>query len=328
MSSGPVRVAVTQAEPAWLDLTAGVTKTCELIAEAAQNKAQLIAFPECWIPGYPCWIWSRLLDVEMNVAYIKNSLRVDSPEMMQIQSCAKTHAIAVSLGFSENDNNSIYIAQVCIGPDGEIKSHRRKMKPTHMERTIFGDASGECFSSVAELPFGRVGHLSCWEHIQPLLKYFTFSQKEDIHVSAWPSLTPHSGKSDLWSMSAEGCHSLSQTYAVESQAFVLHCTALITEKGVEKMGTGSGALMSSPGGGSSAVFGPDGRRLTEPVDSTTETIIFADLDMDQIIATKLFADATGHYSRPDLMTLNVTKKVKKMVQSDGEPVIVKAMEET
>lgn len=94
------------------------------------------------------------------------------------------------------------------------------------------------------------------------------------------------------------------------------------------MGTGSGALMSSPGGGSSAVFGPDGRRLTEPVDSTTETIIFADLDMDQIIATKLFADATGHYSRPDLMTLNVTKKVKKMVQSDGEPVIVKAMEET
>lgn len=108
----------------------------------------------------------------------------------------------------------------------------------------------------------------------------------------------------------------------------MHCTALITEKGVEKMGTGSGALMSSPGGGSSAVFGPDGRRLTEPVDSTTETIIFADLDMDQIIATKLFADATGHYSRPDLMTLNVTKKVKKMVQSDGEPVIVKAMEET
>jgi predicted amidohydrolase len=57
MSSTPVRVAVTQAEPAWLDLAAGVSKTCELIAEAAQNKAKLIAFPECWIPGYPCWIW-------------------------------------------------------------------------------------------------------------------------------------------------------------------------------------------------------------------------------------------------------------------------------
>ncbi|KAJ5542179.1 Carbon-nitrogen hydrolase [Penicillium sp. DV-2018c] len=323
MTSDPVRVAVTQAEPAWLDLAAGVAKTCELIAQAAENKAKLIAFPECWIPGYPCWIWSRLLDVELNVQYIKNSLRLDSPEMLQIRECAKSHAIAVSLGFSENGNNSIYIAQVCIGPDGEIKSHRRKMKPTHMERTIFGDASGDCFSSVAELPFGRVGHLSCWEHIQPLLKYYTFSQGEDIHVSAWPSLTPHSGKSDLWSMSAEGCQSLSRTYAVESQTFVLHCTALITEKGVEKMGTGEGALMSSPGGGSSAVFGPDGRRLSEPVDDKTETIIYADLDMDQIIAAKMFADATGHYSRPDLMTLNVTKKVKRMVHIESEaPAII------
>ncbi|KAJ5882580.1 uncharacterized protein N7529_001252 [Penicillium soppii] len=315
------RVAVTQAEPAWLDLAAGVTKTCKLISEAALHGAKLIAFPECWIPGYPCWIWSRFLDVGMNVAYIKNSMTLDSPEMSQIQACAKSHSIAVSLGFSENDNNSVYIAQVIIGGDGEIKSHRRKMKPTHMERTIFGDASGECFSSVVDLPFARVGALSCWEHIQPLLKYFMISQREEIHVSAWPSLTPHTGKSDLWSMSAEGCHSLSQTYAIESQSFVLHSTAVITEKGVEAMNTSGGILMSSPGGGTSAVFGPDGRRLTEPIDSTSEGIVYADLDMNQIVATKLFADATGHYSRPDLMWLNVCKKVKKMVHADGENVV-------
>jgi len=127
--------------------------------------------------------------------------------------------------------------------------------------------------------------------------------------------------------SVSGTQSLSQTYAVESTAFVLHCTALITEKGVEKMGTAGGALMSSAGGGSSAVFGPDGRRLTEPVDSATETIIYADLDMDQIIATKMFADATGHYSRPDLMSLNVVRKVKKMVQTDEEAPVVAKVEE-
>lgn len=57
MSSKVTRVAVTQAEPAWLDLAAGVAKTCTLMTEAARNGAQLIAFPECWIPGYPCWIW-------------------------------------------------------------------------------------------------------------------------------------------------------------------------------------------------------------------------------------------------------------------------------
>ncbi|KAJ5547393.1 Carbon-nitrogen hydrolase [Penicillium frequentans] len=327
MSTQSVRVAVTQAEPAWLDLAAGVAKTCDLITEASKNGAKLIAFPECWIPGYPCWIWTRLLDVELNVAYIKNSIRLDSPEMKQIQLCASTNAIAVSLGFSENFNDSVYIAQVMIGPDGEIKAHRRKMKPTHMERTIFGDASGECFASVVQLPFARVGALSCWEHIQPLLKYHTLSQQEDIHVSAWPSLTPHSGGSDLWSMSAEGCHSLSQTYAIESQSFVLHCTALITQQGIERMNTSGGALMSSPGGGSSAVFGPDGRRLTEPADSTTEKIIYADLDMDQIVATKIFADATGHYSRPDLMSLHIRKQVKKMVHDEEAAEIVKSTKE-
>ena len=52
-----IRVAVTQAEPVWLDLQGTVDKTCRLIAEAAVGGAKLIAFPECWIPGYPCWIW-------------------------------------------------------------------------------------------------------------------------------------------------------------------------------------------------------------------------------------------------------------------------------
>lgn len=74
--------------------------------------------------------------------------------------------------------------------------------------------------------------------------------------------------------------------------------------------------MSSPGGGSSAIFGPDGRRLTEPAESTTEKIIYADLAMDLIVATKLFADPTGHYSRPDLMSLNVCTQVKKMIHEE------------
>jgi nitrilase len=61
MSSLPspetLRIAVTQAEPAWLDLDASVQKTCSLVEEAASNGAKLISFPECWIPGYPAWIW-------------------------------------------------------------------------------------------------------------------------------------------------------------------------------------------------------------------------------------------------------------------------------
>lgn len=218
--------------------------------------------------------------------------------------------IAISLGFPEKANNSVYIAQVMIGTDGEIKFHRRKMKPTHMKRTIFGDASRECFSSVADLSFARVGSLSCWEHIQPLLKYHTLSQHGQPHQH-----TQGGGKtyglgqqkfrlsrppSNVLLIFATGCESLSQTYAIELQSFFLHCTAMLGEEDIEKMKMSGVAPMSSPGGGSSAIFGPDGRRLTEPVESNTERIIYGDLPLDPILATKLFVNSTGHYSRPDL----------------------------
>ncbi|KAL7944060.1 carbon-nitrogen hydrolase [Trichoderma barbatum] len=309
-----VRVAVTQAEPVWLNLQATIEKTCKLIAEAASNNAQLIAFPEVWVPGYPCWIWARPVDFDLNVAYIKNSLRLASPEMEKVQACARENGIAVSLGFSENSNNSLFIANALIGPDGEIKVHRRKMKPTHMERTVFGDASGHCLQSVGQLPFGRVGSLACWEHIQPLLKYNTITQNEEIHVAAWPPLNSEVGDTVPWSMTAEGCKTLSRTYAIESGTFVLHCTAVITEGGVKTLGTAGGALMESPGGGHSTVFGPDGRRVTDLIDEATEGIVYANLDMDELVVNKMFADCTGHYSRPDLLWLGVSQEIKPVIR--------------
>jgi len=203
-----VRVAVVQHEPAWLDLEAGVQKTCKLIEEAAQAGAKLIAFSECWIPGYPAWIWTRPVDFGLGVKYVKNSLVIDSSQMQRMCEAAGTNQINVSLGFSERDGNSVYIAQALIDESGKIVMKRRKMKPTHMERTIFGDASGECLASVVALPdVGRVGALSCWEHMQPLLKYYTFSQNEEIHVAAWPALDSFvEGSPGFWSMSVEGMY--------------------------------------------------------------------------------------------------------------------------
>lgn len=267
---------------------------------------------------------SRPIDFDLNVKYIKNSLRLRSPEMDTIRSCARENGIAVSLGFSENENDSVYIAQALIGADGDVKVHRRKMKPTHMERTVFGDATGQyCLAGpVARLPFARVGQLSCWEHIQPLLKFHTLSQGEQIHVAAWPSLTPHSGPGgpDFWSMSAEGCHALSAAYAIEASAFVLHCGAVLTDKAVSANGTEGAPLMSAPGGGSSAVFGPDGRRLTEPLGPEEEGLLYADLQMDEITRTRMFAHCTGHYSRPDLLWLGVDRGAKDLVRGAGSEV--------
>ena len=250
-----------------------------------------------------------------------------------LQAAAKEHAIAVVLGFSERSpSHSVYISQAIISPQGQLLAHRRKLKPTHMERTIFGDGSGRDLNNVAEIDFGaehgkiKVGCLACWEHAQPLLKYHTVSQGETIHVAMWPPIAPSTGVNDpgLWSMSAEGCQNMSQTYAIESAAYVLHTTAVCNQESIEKLKTKEGIVCRQPGGGHSCIIGPDGRRLTEPLglgDGTgvTEGIVYADLDLGRTVATRGFLDIVGHYSRPDLLWLGVDRRQREVVVATGPP---------
>lgn len=90
---------------------------------------------------------------------------------------------------------------------------------------------------------------------------------------------------------------MAQTYAVESQSYVLHCTTVIGEEGIKLMGTGGSPIMGHPIKGSSAVIGPDGRILTA-AETNNEELIIADLDMTQIVKAKTFADAAGHCTYP------------------------------
>lgn len=88
--------------------------------------------------------------------------------MRSICAAAVENNIAVCLGYSERSKGSLYISQSIISSGGEIKMSRRKIKPTHMERTIFGEGSGGSLNNVVDLDLGgggiggRVGCLSCW----------------------------------------------------------------------------------------------------------------------------------------------------------------------
>lgn len=113
---------------------------------------------------------------------------------------------------------------------------------------------------------------------------------------------------------------------MESGAFVLQCTAIISQKGIDTLQIAPGHPFSVPGGGKSAVFGPDGRRLSEPVDDTTEKIIYADLDMSDLIKVRMFADCMGHYSRPDLLWLGVAKGVRPLVRYSNDELVQRTVE--
>jgi cyanide hydratase len=121
---------------------AAVQKTCDLITEAGQNGAKLIAFPELWIPGYPTFIFAHTTKVinDYMVDYYRHSVAVDSTHMAKIRTTARAANIMVVLGISERHRGSLYMAQTFIGPDGDVLLHRRKFKPTGPERIVFGDA--------------------------------------------------------------------------------------------------------------------------------------------------------------------------------------------
>lgn len=109
--------------------------------------------------------------------YHKNSLKPDSDEMRRIRSAARKAQIYVSLGYSEIEGNSLYIAQIIIDPSGEVINHRRKIKPTHVEKLVFGEGTGDSLVSVVETEIGNLGHLNCWENVS--------GYKPDIMVYAF-----------------------------------------------------------------------------------------------------------------------------------------------
>jgi len=322
--------AAIQAEPAWLDLDAGIDKTIALATEAAEAGASIIAFPETWLPGYPWQLWldNVAWQSQFVVRYAKNSLEVGSDRFERIRDAARDLGIAISLGFSERSNGSLYMAQAFIDADGEVRSIRRKLKPTHVERTLFGEGDGSDLA-VVDSSLGRVGGLCCWEHLQPLTKYAMYSQHEQLHVAAWPSFSIFPGA--VYALGPEVNTAASQQYAVEGQVFVLAPTGIVGEAGQALFAdTPEKREFLTLGGGYARIFGPDGRSLAAPIPPDEEGILYAEIDYSAILAAKNAADPVGHYSRPDALSLRFNAAPNRVViggatgerRTSGEPVSI------
>jgi aliphatic nitrilase len=182
---------------------------------------------------------------------------------------------------------------------------RRKLKPTHVERSVFGEGDGSDLQ-VHDTALGRVGGLNCWEHLQPLTKYAMYSQGEEIHVGAWPSFSIYRGAAQALGPEVNTAASL--IYAVEGQTFVVAPCGVIGEAALEQFcDTDVKRQLLQPGGGFARIYGPEGSQLAEPLPETAEGILYADLTPDLIAIAKSAADPVGHYSRPDVLRLLVNR---------------------
>ncbi|KAB8202981.1 carbon-nitrogen hydrolase [Aspergillus parasiticus] len=301
-----VKVAAIQAEPVWNDLQGGVSKVISLIKDAAKNGANVVGFPEVFIPGYPWSIWtnSAIENVSFMNEYFENSMERESEEMERIKVAVREAGVFVVLGYSERYRGSLYIAQSFIDPTGTIVHHRRKIKPTHVERSYWGDGQADSLKTVAPSAFGNIGGLNCWEHTQPLLRYYEYAQNVDIHVASWPCMW--NVPSWTYHTSDEANSRFSQVMAMEGACFVLVCTQIQTPEGKVRSKLPDFDWMKLPGGGFTVIFGPDGAPLTEPLDPGVEAIVYADIDLKDRIKAKQNLDIVGHSSRPDLLSLRVT----------------------
>lgn len=317
------KVAVVQAAPVWLDLDASVDKSIALIEEAAAAGARLIAFPEVFIPGYPWHIWmdspAWCIGRGFTQRYFDNSLSYDSPQAERIAAAVARAGLTAVLGLSERDGGTLYIAQWLIGPGGETIARRRKLRPTHAERTVYGEGDGSDLAVHDVAGLGRVGALCCWEHLQPLSKYAMYAQNEQVHVASWPSFSLYDPFAPA--LGAEVNNAASRVYAVEGSCFVLAPCATVSAAMIEELcdRPDKHALLHA-GGGYAAIYGPDGSAVAPQLAPDQEGLLIAEIDLAAIGVAKNAADPAGHYSRPDVTRLLFNKTPARRVEHFALPV--------
>lgn len=332
--SGPFNVAAVQAAPVFLDLDKSIEKAIALIDEAGRQDVKLMVFPETWLPGYPWWIWldAPAMGMQHVPRYSANSIAAGSAQDDLLRDAAKRNGVQVIMGVSERVDGTLYMGQWHYGADGEVISRRRKLKPTHVERTVFGEGDGSDMV-VSETELGRVGALCCWEHLQPLSKYAMYSQNEQIHAASWPSFSLYKGAA--YALGSELNTSASQMYAAEGQCFVIASCATVSDDMHEMLcDTPMKQQFLTTGGGFARIFGPDGAPLGTPLGEHEEGLLVAEIDLSMISIAKAAADPCGHYSRPDVFRLMFNRSRAPVVMPfdtghrdvpEAEPVDAEAM---
>ena len=310
----PFLAAAVQAAPVYLDLAGTVEKTIAIIGEAKNRRVELLAFPETWIPGYCFWPWlgSPAWGMKFVQRYHENSISTDGTEMAAIRAAVADAGMHVVIGTSERDHGTLYIGQSIIAPDGSVIAHRRKLKPTHVERTVFGEGDGSDLT-VHDTALGRLGALCCWEHLQPLVKYAMFAQHEQIHVASWPSFALYMGAA--YALGPDLNNAVNQVYAAEGQCFVVAASAVTTpEVQAIVCETDEHRQMLPTGGGKSMIFGPDGSPLADYLPASEEGLVVAEIDLSIIPLAKAAADPAGHYARRDVMRLMLNTERTRCVE--------------
>ncbi len=302
-----VTVACAQVEPVILDRERTLDRLEEVAAEAAGKGAELVVFPETFVPVYPSSRWAKAFagwqdeGVKETFARLaQNSVAVGSAAEQRLGACARELGIWLVTGVNEVDterSGTIYNALLYHAPDGSLALHHRKLVPTNHERLVWGQGDGRGLHAV-ETGFGRLGGLVCWENYMPLARFALYESGVEIYVAS----TADDG--DEWQATLVHLARESRAYVVSPCAFQ-RASSYPDDFPLRAELDGAGVL----GRGGSAILAPGGAYLAGPL-YDEEGILYAELDPARLLAERQRFDPVGHYHRPDVLRLGVNPTVR------------------
>ncbi len=304
---GTVRVAVVQDTPVHFDREATIEKTVQLLREASKGGAQVVLFPEAFIPAYPrglsfgVVVGSRSDEGRRLFArYYQNAVDVPSAATERLGAAAREAGVWLAIGVIERAQlgGTLYCTLLYFGPDGTLLGKHRKLKPTAAERLVWGEGDGSTLP-VIPTPFGRIGGLICWENYMPLARTALYSKGVELY------LAPTADARDCWQATL-------QHIALEGRCFVLAANQYVTREsyprdlGPEAMTDLEQAPAEMCRGGS-AILSPLGEYLAGPLYGRAG-MLYADLDRAALAGARFDFDPIGHYARPDIFTFTVNER--------------------
>jgi len=316
------RVAAVQAAPVFLNRDETVLKACRFIEEAGRNDARLVAFPEVYIPGYP--YWARYMDPFKAQKYtkelIKQAVRIPSEATEALCQAAQKAKIYVVIGLNERDHHSsgtIYNTSLLIDPEGKIMGRHRKLVPTYVEKLVWAPGDGLGLR-VYETELGKLGTLICGENGNLLARFALIAEGEQLHIAGYPSIPlKDSGGYNL----GKDIEIRAAAHAFEGKLFNIISSGIIDSSIVDAVGVTEEirAILKSGDNCHTAVYGPKGVPISGPLEPGREGIVYAEVNLEDIIIPKLRHDiATSNYNRFDIMSLRLQRRPLQAVHIEEE----------
>jgi nitrilase len=307
-----VRAAVVQAASVAFDRERTLEKVRDLVADAGRRGAKLVVFPEAFVPGYP---WGSVRTAEEREVYWASAVDVPGPAVDALGEIVRERGVYLVVGVIEREGGTLYCTALFFAPTGRYLGKHRKLMPTGPERLIWGFGDGSTMPVFAT-EIGRIGAVICWENYMPLLRMAMYAKGVQLYCA------PTADGRDSWLATV-------RHIACEGRCFVLSCNQFCRRRDYPPefdtpFGDDPETVLSH---GGSCIIDPNGTLVAGPA-YDGETILVADLDLDEIARTKFDFDVVGHYARPDVFRLDVNERPTPAVTGIASAVTVEIAEPT